>query len=735
MRACVVLCLWLLSAVASAEQVRGRALDARAKPLEGAAVEVLRKERLVAKATVDGSGSFAFELRPGAYVLRFSHPSLCETSTHELALRRGEDAAPNLILPRCVALTGAAFDRAGAALAGGTVELWSELDPQWLTAPVDAEGRFNLPRVRQGGAQVRIYDAAGVELPAQVKWTAPHVLEVRATAQRLLHVSVLDASGEPLSGADVTLVPLRPASEFPERIAGLKGRVSFPMPAEGRYRLLVTWSEMERVRRVTYRDVEVARGEEDQDVEVRFPPVHTARISGVVRTPDGRPVAGARIEAEEVFTSLPLDDEFLSETTNLSEQADAKTDREGRFELVGLRPVDYRLSVSDQSGAREQSVRAGTGEPVELRLGRGCTGRVTGQVVSPTGEPVTTYSIRGRQQTHPQGKFEVRDECVFHIAADGFLPHQVRLDEPLADHVDLGRIVLEAGRLLEGRLLDATGTALAGVPLAWWPESGGGPRTSVVTSADGTFSIREAPTREGVVVRMAQEGALFAEFTWRVAAGGDVRSLELRVPTEEVLLDVRVVDGSGKGVLGLYAWAEGVWGRRRAITDAAGRTVLRVPRETVTVRVSTDTATRPDGTRVARRFERQTLTLTAGDRRSVLIRGTSDGGRLRVVLPRATHYNDVCVQPGDVPGPSDLERDEVVWEHCLSQDPSDSAYFRAALTDFSGLRPGRYTVFASRSYGDDELEAHHFRQVVEVSGNGRQVVTVRFEKTDPRTSP
>ena len=56
------------------------------------------------------------------------------------------------------------------------------------------------------------------------------------------------------------------------------------------------------------------------------------------------------------------------------------------------------------------------------------------------------------------------------------------------------------------------------------------------------------------------------------------------------------------------------------------------------------------------------------------------------------------------------------------------------MNDFSALAPGRYTVFAKNSYGDEE-GLPLFRHAIDVDGERRQVVQVRFEGESTRVLP
>ncbi|MGH9873642.1 MAG: carboxypeptidase-like regulatory domain-containing protein [Pyrinomonadaceae bacterium] len=78
-------------------------------------------------------------------------------------------------------------------------------------------------------------------------------------------------------------------------------------------------------------------------------------ISGVVRSPDGKPVSNARV----YFTAGPVP---------LPEIA-ALTDESGAFSLTAPAPGEYVVeSAADEFGAKSSKVKVKGGEPVRLEI-------------------------------------------------------------------------------------------------------------------------------------------------------------------------------------------------------------------------------------------------------------------------------------------------------------------------------------------------------------------------------
>ena len=121
-------------------------------------------------------------------------------------------------------------------------------------------------------------------------------------------------------------------------------------------------------------------------------PSTTGTISGKVLNESGRPLHNARIIITRVGAVV------VENTTTT-------TDREGKFEMSGLQPVNYQVSAFLQGYAPVlhdlDDSRAGvyrTGESVTLRLTKG--GVITGTVTNQAGEPVVGVNVRA-VMVHP----------------------------------------------------------------------------------------------------------------------------------------------------------------------------------------------------------------------------------------------------------------------------------------------------------------------------------------------
>jgi hypothetical protein len=186
--------------------------------------------------------------------------------------------------------------------------------------------------------------------------------------------------------------------------------------------------------------------------------------------------------------------------------------------------------------------------------------------------------------------------------------------------------------------------------------------------------------------------------------------------------------------------AEGAWGSLSMSTDSSGHALLSVPPGPHEVRVKKEPqrqSARNQG--VPLRFPTMSTQIPEKGTVPLEIRPAQGPGRLRVLLPRPTHYDDVYLVPGAHPWPTDSNTWARIKEHALVADeeadiwaqPEMPLIYYEVLNDFSDLVPGLYTVFTTNSYGDAE-GLTLFRQVIEVNGQGRQVVQVRFEGESTR---
>jgi peroxiredoxin len=245
-----------------------------------------------------------------------------------------------------------------------------------------------------------------------------------------------------------------------------------------------------------------------------------------------------------------------------------------------------------------------------------------GTVVGPSGEPAgevdfkcytssndhfadfLSDAVPGR--TDAKGRFRVRKPRThamwMHFEPERYSPldHPFELTRPPddGDVVDLGRVVLQCGTPLSGRVLDHSGRPISSIVVVAAQPHGGFWRKAT-TDAEGTFKLPPVPPGECIVFVEGQyRGTYFSPYERPLAASTppigavlvSVRSGKAHAPIElreleSVNVEVRFVDSSGRPVRGGLISLSGKlleqesfgWGVFLA-PDAGGRVVFRAPK-------------------------------------------------------------------------------------------------------------------------------------------------------------
>ena len=246
--------------------------------------------------------------------------------------------------------------------------------------------------------------------------------------------------------------------------------------------------------------------------ELEQPPVELRRgaeVRGTVAGEDGRPVAGAGVEA------------IWHDSRGLDQSALARTDQAGSFVLHGISPTaELDLNAWDRFAATSMvTVRAATAaqRPITLTLSPKDAVSIGGRVVDAESRPVAGAAVRIRRQLKARDGRSILDEPVsagdgtvsLHTGADGRYRAHGRFPAR-ADYyaeatapgrlaarstpVPAGRasdgptvLVLRRVRTVEGRVIDRRGQPVAGITVR---QSGDGPMpTEAITAADGRFQL------------------------------------------------------------------------------------------------------------------------------------------------------------------------------------------------------------------------------------------------------
>ncbi|MEM1177045.1 MAG: carboxypeptidase regulatory-like domain-containing protein [Acidobacteriota bacterium] len=319
---------------------------------------------------------------------------------------------------------------------------------------------------------------------------------------------------------------------------------------------------------------------EDGEAHFALRPLNTAR--GRVLDPQGQVIEGATVRIRSVpgqarsSYGLPYwaRDRATDDESALPEWAKegATTDEKGRFRLPAPADVSLELTATapgygpGYGTLSRPAITDGRGVDIELKWKRSAVG----EVVAPTGSPVAAASVILKRPlaaddgTPPlqapsgeDGHFELdglgTGEYRLEVSADGFAPLVIPSLEFAEDdsRIDLGRLELEAGERLEGRVTARDGQPLSDVEITatgsrvHWT-SGAVPQQATASSdADGRFEL------DGLVAEQVYDisGRLPGWDGERITTTPEDGPVELRLE-RQVKVRGRVIDARGHPVHG-----------------------------------------------------------------------------------------------------------------------------------------------------------------------------------------
>jgi len=323
---------------------------------------------------------------------------------------------------------------------------------QWMMT--DADGEANFPRLPFMEYRVYVDKEPWAQQSSKLTIDGDRQLTLMLEKGATIEGVVRSSSGSAIEGALIRLElsdvqwnqVTRP---LPMVNSDIDGRFLVQGLAAGTVELQV---EAQGFRRNTLRGVTIeAQG--NSSVEVELEP--GALLEGFVRSTDGTPLAGVKVEAAGRSRALRAD------------SARTETDEDGHFLFDTLGVGLYRL-VATSPGLKEVRQEFQTGpEPVELVMGKAMV--VTGKVVDPDGKPlfrarVSQLAWRGGDGvvTDRSGDFTLpllveADQIT--IQAGSFRRETVDVD---ASGGDLGIIQLSTAETIEGIVYSPEGTPLSG---------------------------------------------------------------------------------------------------------------------------------------------------------------------------------------------------------------------------------------------------------------------------------
>jgi large repetitive protein len=475
----------------------GRVLDDTGRPLAHADVEAVAGPGDDASNTVktEKDGRFAIgPLLPGRYQLWARLTGHAMTAPQDIQLRAEKESQLAIKLPRAIQVLGQAVDENGLPVSGAvasaallsfgsqdlavlTGRLPMAADAANLPAEAlnrqslirstasDGNGRFLLPDLPAGSFRLELN--APTRLPVR---RGPLLIEPGKTVDlgRMVLASgvatqgrVLDAEGSPLAGARVEARPMDGiGSTVFAALTGEDGTFKVFLP-----RGLFSISAHASRRAPEVRDaVSVEPGRPPTDLELRLQRAD-ASLAGVVRDPQGRPAASARVLAFPLRSGQMAPDAGAPGGAGRATLlAASSTDRSGRFRLTGVPRQPFLVEIRHPAWPARSAV-ATPGQELYVELPR--PGGIEGEVRDrASGSYLSGYRLeaqgpdgRAAVDLRTQGAgFELRGllpgRWRIRVFADGYAPAERWIEVPPAARLhepSVRSFRMELQRALEGR--------------------------------------------------------------------------------------------------------------------------------------------------------------------------------------------------------------------------------------------------------------------------------------------
>ncbi len=347
----------------------GRVLDEAGQPIAGARVargSDLRGNEATGEATTDAAGQFSMPgVPPGALILTV------EARGHAAELKSltaGPGPPPvEFRLGPGHTIRGRIVDAHDKPIAGAPIcaDQWRGHHSLRWNARTDADGRF---RWDDAPADVVLIDLGALGYNAKRFWEAtPDAPEKTISMRRPLHVrgGVTDAdTGRPITA--FTLVPGYTWENVPnvwwrnERASELSG-LSYDVHLSTEAGLGVIRIEADGYLPEISRSLK----DDEEDAVVHFALHRGSGVSGIVRLPDGSPLAGAEVLVATPARPLRLNNGRPQ--VGLSDQRVVKTRADGRFNLAPSEPP-YTIVVVHDRGSVVLTAGAVPAAPPELTI-------------------------------------------------------------------------------------------------------------------------------------------------------------------------------------------------------------------------------------------------------------------------------------------------------------------------------------------------------------------------------
>jgi protocatechuate 3,4-dioxygenase beta subunit len=425
----------------------------------------------------------------------------------EEAVPQAAAKTPTAVGPKAErALTGTVRGPDGKPIEGALViakpsHEW--LEPVTTTTTVDGRFRLLMPARTVGPWDVTI-EKKGLASSSVERVTLGAPMAVVLQKGGVITGTIRDGTdGRPVNGARVAAIrpsPLRYVLPWQPSV----GAVETLTDREGHFRLEGVATGLFEVEARAPRYGVAQRRNIHAGAIVDLLLLPGASISGVVRGVGDRPAAGAIVAAQR------------RDSYGWTRVGAATTDSRGAFVLAGVQPGSYFLMARNRDFAPalaqvEVEPLAEARVDISLRAGAPVLGRlvdeqdraVAGKVVFEEmgGQAVPRQLAESlRFETGPDGIFVLERVPVgthdLGLTAPGFAPRRLEVEVgPREKAVDLGKVMLERGLVIAGRVVDRAGAPIPNSSLYAWPMTSStfafnsSSPDPVLSGADGSFVI------------------------------------------------------------------------------------------------------------------------------------------------------------------------------------------------------------------------------------------------------
>ena len=368
------------------------------------------------------------------------------------------------------------------ATGGARTATFGGFDEGERSSTTDAKGAFKLRNLPEGSYTVQVSVPWGSDLNVRGK-QLPDVAAGRADVKIVVEAGatisghVVDAKGRRVTSAWISANPSPregvddSGNEWRGTQVRSDGTFLLAGLGDGPYNVQVqSQSGTASHRPATVENVVV--GTKDLEIVMQ----EGFAIAGVLVDPDGKPLSQVALQA------APAEPRPGEE-----EGGNGWTDQQGRFTISGLAPGNYKLTVAPWGGSNQgwvidgaQTYAAGA-NGLRIVAGRGVT--ISGVLVDDTGKPVAGGWINAtaKKDTQPRGTqskedgtFEVsglETGAVYTLHGNAQGRVNVALENVAAGSRDV-RLVVAKGLACGGRVIDATGKAVANRQIMFTSEDG-----------------------------------------------------------------------------------------------------------------------------------------------------------------------------------------------------------------------------------------------------------------------